>query len=254
MDNPFRAPRHLPLSTPDLTRPDRPTALAVDLGSLLAGPVVGAALGLLGALLIRDDGRSARIGRIVEVEAYGGREDLASHARSGRTPRNATMFEPAGLAYVYGVYGTVSCLNVVTGPAGSASAVLLRGAIPVSGAGAMRAARIEHAIVSRRADRQDPAAAAARLTRVPDDRLAIGPGNLAAAFSVERADDGLDLLDPAGSLRLQPRPDSDPPFVVLSTPRVGVAYAGRGWADRPWRFVIALQHGPPEWPRSPGGA
>jgi len=149
------------------------------------------------------------------------------------------MFASSGLAYVYGVYGTVSCLNVVTGPPGQAAAVLIRTAIPLAGAAAMRAARVRHAIATRRADRLDPSAAAARLARAPDARLAVGPGNLAAAFDVELADDGADLLDPAGSLRLEPRPDNDPPFVVLSTPRVGVAYAGPEWGSRPWRFVIA---------------
>jgi 3-methyladenine DNA glycosylase Mpg len=92
---------------------------------------------------------------------------------------------------------------------------------------------------TRRADRLDPAAAAARLARVPDARLAAGPGNLAAAFDIERGEDGVDLLDPAGRLRLELRADDGPPFVILTTPRVGVAYAGPGWADRPWRFVIA---------------
>jgi DNA-3-methyladenine glycosylase len=205
--------------------------------------VVVAARGLLGALLIRDDGLSVRTGRIVEVEAYGGPGDLASHARSGPTARNAAMFAPSGRAYVYGVYGTVRCLNVVTGPAGDPAAILLRAATPIAGADAMRASRVRHAIASRRPERVDPAAAAARLSRVPDARLAVGPGNLAAAFEVGLGDDGVDLLDPAGSLRLAPRADSDPPFGVLSTPRVGVAYAGPEWADRPWRFVIASRRG-----------
>lgn len=196
-----------------------------------------AARGLLGAWLIREDGLSVRTGRIVEVEAYGGPRDLASHARAGRTARNATMFGPSGHAYVYGVYGTVCCINVVTGPAGIASAVLLRGAVPLTGADAMREARVRHAIATRSADRLDPAAASTRLARVPDDRLAIGPGNLAAAFDVARGEDGVDLLDPAGSLRLEL--GAGPPFIIRATPRVGVAYAGPGWADRPWRFVIA---------------
>jgi DNA-3-methyladenine glycosylase len=91
---------------------------------------------------------------------------------------------------------------------------------------------------TRSADRLDPAAASARLARVPDDRLAIGPGNLAAAFDVGRGEDGIDLLDRAGSLRIEPR-HNGPAFVILATPRVGVTYAGPGWADRPWRFVIA---------------
>src|SRR5664280_1753360 len=105
-----------------------------DLLSLLAGDVVDAARGLLGVWLVRGDAASLRIGRIVETEAYGGPEDLASHARFGHTPRNRSMFGPPGHAYVYGVYGTVCCVNVVTGQPGIASAVLLRGAVPLTGA------------------------------------------------------------------------------------------------------------------------
>ena len=187
-------------------------------------------------LLVRDDQGSVRSGRIVEVEAYGGADDRASHARHGRTARNAAMFGAPGHAYVYGVYGTVCCLNVVTGPAGHASAVLIRGAVPLTGADAMRAARVRHAVATRTADRLDPTGAVARIDRVPDDRLAIGPGNLAAAFDVGRGEDGVDLLDPAGSLRLELGDGT--PFGIHATPRVGVGYAGPGSADRPWRFVI----------------
>ena len=68
-------------------------------------------------------------------------------------------------------------------------------------------------------------------------RLASGPGNVGAAFSITRDDDGLDLLDPASPLRLEARPAADPPAVVGSGPRVGVAFAG-DWAQRPWRFWV----------------
>jgi DNA-3-methyladenine glycosylase len=149
------------------------------------------------------------------------------------------MFGSSGHAYVYGVYGTVCCLNVVTGPPGEASAVLVRAVVPLSGTEAMRAARVRHAVATRRADRLDPSAAASRLARVPDVHLTLGPGNLAAAFDVERADDGADLLDPAGSLRLVTRPESAERFAIVSTPRIGVAYAGPEWGSRPWRFVVS---------------
>jgi DNA-3-methyladenine glycosylase len=174
----------------------------------------------------------------VEVEAYAGPEDRASHARFGPVSRAASMFGAAGRAYVYGVYGMHTCLNVVVGPPGDAAAVLLRAATPIEGAEAMRAARLERTIATRRSDLRDPAAAAARLERVPEARLAVGPGNLAAAFGVTRDDDGVDLLDPTGSLRLEPRRAGDPPPAIVATARVGVAYAGPGWAERRWRFVI----------------
>ena len=95
---------------------------------VLAGPTLQAARALLGARLVRDwehagegppqePGRLRRVGRIVEVEAYIGIEDRASHARMGPTARNAVMFGPPGIAYVYLVYGMHNCLNVVTEPA-----------------------------------------------------------------------------------------------------------------------------------------
>jgi DNA-3-methyladenine glycosylase len=148
------------------------------------------------------------------------------------------MYGTPGHAYVYGVYGMHTCLNVVAGPAGHPSAILLRAAVPLAGADAMREARLARAVATRRADRRDPLAAAARLDRVPDARLATGPGNLAAAFGVALDDDGTDLLDPAGSLRLEVPAADGAHRVIVATPRIGVAYAGPGWADRPWRFVL----------------
>jgi DNA-3-methyladenine glycosylase len=198
---------------------------------LLAGDSLSAARALLGAWLVREPDAAVpvrRTGRIVEVEAYIGTEDRASHARMGPTPRNRTMFGAPGIAYVYLVYGHV-CINVVTGPQGFPAAVLLRAAVPVEGAEAMRAARVRRA---------RDAGAADRLARVPDERLAIGPGNLGAAFEVEIAESGVDLCDPAGGLRLEARPACEPEPAFDATPRIGVEYAGPGWADKPWRFVV----------------
>jgi DNA-3-methyladenine glycosylase len=200
--------------------------------------VTTAARGLLGALLVRDDHGSVRSGRIVEVEAYGGADDCASHARHGRTARNAAMFGAPGHAYVYGVYGMHTCLNVVCGPAGHASAVLIRAVEPVEGIAAMREARLARAGATRRADRQAPARAAARVAGLSAARLARGPGNVGAAFSVEREDDGRDLLDPAGSLRLVTGGPAERRIEVAAGPRVGVGYAGEESATRPWRFRV----------------
>jgi DNA-3-methyladenine glycosylase len=224
MDRPVRAARPL-LLTP-----------AARLRQLLDGPVVEAARGLLGVHLVREAAGTLRVGRIVEVEAYGGPEDQASHARRGPASRAATMFGPAGRAYVYGVYGMHRCLNVVTGPAGDPAAVLVRAVAPLAGVDAMRASRVAWAVATRRADAADPSAAAARIARLPTDRLVAGPATLAAAFGIGLDDDRADLLDPASSLRLEPAGADDPPFAIVAGPRVGVAYAGPGWADRPWRF------------------
>jgi DNA-3-methyladenine glycosylase len=165
---------------------------------------------LLGALLIHDtpDGRIA--GRIVEVEAYLGPEDLAAHSSHGRTPRNEVMFGLPGHLYVYLTYGLHHCANVVCGPGDKPEAVLLRAAELTEG---------EELARSRRGD-------------VPRARLAAGPGNLASAFGIDRRLNGIDLL--AGPLRLVSGPG---PAAIERTPRIGVEYAG-AWADRPLRYLI----------------
>lgn len=170
---------------------------------------------LLGLLLVCGD----RVGRIVEVEAYEGADDPASHAHRGPTPRNGVMFGPHGRLYVYRSYGMHWCANVVCGPVGEASAVLVRAVEPVAGVEAMWADR-------------------PRARRESD--LGSGPGKLCAALGIDGDHDGTDLLDPLSPVRLTPpdgsgRPDGDPERVVVSGPRVGITRA----VDRPWRFALA---------------
>src|SRR6187402_3364946 len=139
-----------------------------------ARPTVEVARDLLGTLLCRQTVDGLTIGRIVETEAYGGPEDLASHSRAGRTRRTAPMFGEVGHAYVYLVYGMHECLNVVARPASAeAGAVLLRAIEPVTGLDLMRTRR------DRAAD--------------PDARLASGPAKLCQAMAVDRSLDGHDL-------------------------------------------------------------
>jgi len=166
---------------------------------------------LLGALLIHDTPLGRIAGRIVEVEAYLGPEDLAAHSSHGRTLRNAAMFGEPGHLYVYLVYGMHHCANVVCGPGTKPEAVLLRAAEITEGEDLARTRRGE----------------------VPTARLAAGPGNLASAFDIDRRLNGADLLD--GPVRLAPGTASP---TVEHTRRIGVEYAG-GWTDRPLRFVIA---------------
>ncbi len=163
----------------------------------------------------------------MEVEAYIGEGDRASHARMGRTARNAVMFGDPGIAYVYLVYGMYHCLNVVTEPAARPAAVLIRAVEPVAGLEAMRAARERHV-------RRNATAAI-----VPDARLAAGPGLVTAAFDIDRSHTGIDLCDPASAVHLELAPPTEPAPEVLATPRIGIAYAGEPWASVPWRFVVA---------------
>jgi DNA-3-methyladenine glycosylase len=181
-----------------------------------------------------------RVGRIVELEAYVGEDDRASHARFGPTDRNRIMFGPPGMAYVYLVYGMYDCLNIVTEKAGRPAALLVRAVEPLEGVEAMRAARIARESSRRRA--RNPArdaAAAARIGALPAERLASGPGLVAAAFGLDRSATGLDLLDPASPLRIELAPDAEARWDILATPRLGIDFAGRPWTDVPWRFVLA---------------
>lgn len=166
---------------------------------------------LLGMLLVHDHPAGRIVGRIVEVEAYLGPEDLASHAARGATPRTASMFRPPGHLYVYLIYGMHHCLNVVTGPGHKPEAVLLRAAEIVEG----------------------EALARRRRGCVAGDRLAAGPGNLAASFDADRRHDGSDLL--AGPIRLAA---GSPAGRIIRTPRIGMTTAG-AWTNRPLRFLIA---------------
>ena len=165
---------------------------------------------VLGAFLIHDTPAGRVAGRIVEVEAYLGPEDLAAHSSRGQTPRNEVMFGQPGHLYVYLVYGMHHCVNVVCGPDSKPEAVLLRAAELTLGEGLAR---------SRRGD-------------VPAARLAAGPGNLASAFGIDRRLNGADLL--VGPVRLQ---HGRQPEAIDRTPRIGVDYAG-GWTDRPLRYLI----------------
>ena len=154
------------------------------------------------------------------------------------------MGGPAGIAYVYLVYGMYDCLNVVTGPEGAPSAVLIRAVEPLSGLAEMRRDRL--VVERRRKATRTPeglTAARARLARTPVHRLATGPGLVAAAFGIDTTWTGHDLCDAGAPLRLE-RDPAEPLDVIADDavavgPRVGVAYAGDDWGSRPWRFAIA---------------
>ncbi|HEY5832561.1 DNA-3-methyladenine glycosylase [Streptomyces sp.] len=178
-------------------------------------PVLEIAPDLLGRILVRATADGPIELRLTEVEVYDGPNDPGSHAYRGRTDRNAVMFGPPGHAYVYFTYGMWHCLNLVCGPEGRASGVLLRAGEIVAGAGLARA----HRPASRK-----------------DSDLAQGPARLATSLSVDRALNGADACsDGSGPLRLLTG-TPPPPAAVRTGPRTGVAGEG---AAHPWRYWIA---------------
>jgi DNA-3-methyladenine glycosylase len=178
-------------------------------------PVLQVAPDLLGRVVVHDSPEGTVALRLTEVEAYAGLRDPGSHAFRGRTPRNGVMFGPGGHVYVYFSYGMHWCMNLVCGPPGEPSAVLLRAGEVITGTELAQARRTT--------------------ARVPRD-LARGPARLTSALGVDKAYDGADATDPGSALRVLtgagPRPARRR---VLRGPRVGVA--GEGGA-RPWRFWI----------------
>ena len=151
--------------------------------------------------------------RLVEVEAYAGEDDAASHAWRGPTPRTAVMFGPPGRVYVYFTYGMHWCANVVCGPDGRASAVLMRGGEVVEGLELARS-------------RRRPG--------VPDRGLASGPANLAACLGLDGSWTGQRVTSARGALRLRAGSPVDDAQVATG-PRIGIARA----TEVPWRYVVA---------------
>lgn len=165
---------------------------------------------LLGGLVTSTLGGLPTAGRIVETEAYLGRDDPASHGyRDRRHAQNEALFGPPGTWYVYLSYGMHWCANLVCGPFGQAGAVLLRALSPVTGMEVMRSRR----------------------GAVPDRQLASGPGKLCQALAITRDLDG--LLMRTSAVTIAPHEGPEPPVVVESR-RIGITKA----ADWPLRFTI----------------
>lgn len=172
-------------------------------------PVVARAL--VGCVLVHDSPEGRQSGRIVEVEAYRGERDPASHAFRGITPRTRVMFGPPGHAYVYFTYGMHHCINLVCEAEGAAGAVLVRALQPLEGLDLMR---------ERRATQEDT-------------RLARGPGCVTQALGIDRRHDGVDLT--RGALFVADLPRVREGFRLGSGPRIGI----RVGLDRNWRFWLA---------------
>lgn len=177
--------------------------------SFLSGDVVAAARRLLGCVLVREVNGVRLGGRIVETEAYH-RSDAASHSYKGETPRTAVMFGPAGRVYVYFTYGMHYCMNIVTGPTGEGSAVLIRALEPLDGLENMRRNR----------------------GNVPDGQLTNGPAKLCQAMGVTREQNGVDVLQ--GPVYLEVTPPLPDSAITVAT-RIGISRD----AHRLWRFYVA---------------
>jgi len=169
---------------------------------------------LLGKLLVVPTANKKRVaGLIVEVEAYRGPEDRASHAFGGRrTKRTETMYQAGGVAYVYFVYGMYYQFNVVSNVQDIPHAILVRALEPVEGIEFMRKRRHTH----------------------PDHNLTNGPGKLCIAMGIDRELDGADL---SGNRVWLEDYQNVPTSKISKGPRIGIDYA-EDWIDKPWRFWI----------------
>lgn len=172
---------------------------------------------LLGKRLVRCIKGKRLSGFILETEAYRGEEDLACHARSGRTPRNAFMYGPAGHAYVYFTYGMHWCLNAVTGAEGFPAAVLIRSVWPVEGLQEI----------------------ALRRGTFPRAQWCNGPAKLCQALAIDKEMNGTALFDGRDGLWVEEGiaiADS----LVSTGPRVGIDSVPEPWRSQPWRYQAKL--------------
>lgn len=179
--------------------------------ALLSLPAHELAPLLLGGSLATRDGV---VVTLVEVEAYGGAADPASHAFRGPTPRTAPMFGPPGHLYVYLSYGMHLCVNVVAHEPGTAAAVLLRAA---------------------RVNQGEDVARMRRGWNGRAEALAAGPGRLGRTLGVTLADSGADMFAPDAVVRFTGPPEPLPTASIAAGPRVGITKA----TDVPWRFWVA---------------
>lgn len=180
--------------------------------TLFAAPAPEVAPLLLGCYVVKDEGSDLLVGRIVEVEAYLGPEDAASHAHRGPTPRNLAMFGRPGHAYIYLIYGMYHCLNVVTGPNGVGQAVLIRALEPVEGIEIMQARRHQQNL----------------------RQLTNGPGKLCQAFAIDKRFYGHDLTQ---GKQLWLAAGEKPQEPIGISPRIGVRGDDEARSVA-WRFFL----------------
>ncbi len=183
---------------------------------------------LLGCVLVRRLETGERLaGIIVETEAYMGVVDQASHTFGGRrTPRNESMWQMPGTAYVYFTYGMHHCMNVSAGPIGESNAVLIRALEPIENINTMTQLR-QHRRTGQRAGR----------LKMTD--LCSGPAKLCQALAIDRTLDGADMVSPESPIWVEQRKTGGlTDGEVVIGPRVGLRNAGK-WTDTPLRFAMA---------------
>jgi DNA-3-methyladenine glycosylase len=183
-----------------------------------ARPTLDVARELLGKVLRHNTAEGVTAGRIVEVEAYIGEDDPACHAAPGPTARNAPLYGPPGVAYVYFNYGLHHMVNAVTEPKGQPAAVLIRALEPIEGLELMRRRRGR---LKWRRGKPAPA----------DDDLCRGPGNLTAALGITLAQNRLALT--RGALVIHD--DGGRVGSIEWSPRIGISVG----TEHPWRCTVA---------------
>ncbi len=174
-------------------------------------PTLTVARELLGARLVRVLDGVKLVGLITETEAYFGHDDLASHAKAGRTIRTDPMFGPPGHAYVYFTYGNHWMLNAVTEQEGFPAAVLIRAIQPIEGIDVMMERR--------------------------KGRDTFGPGKLTQALGITKSENYADLTESGSSLWIEAGVKVPDKSVTIG-PRVGLNTTPEPWFSKPWRFLV----------------
>ncbi len=180
-------------------------------------PVVEVAHALIGKQLVHQINGQPVAGIILETEAYDGEQDLACHAHSGKTKRNAVMYGPAGHAYIYFTYGMHWLLNCVTGCENYPAAVLIRSLHPTTGLESMAQNR----------------------EGIEQKSWCNGPAKLTKALSLDGTLNGCDLCQKNSTLWIA-EGITIPDEFIQAAPRIGIGYAGEPWKSKPWRFTMQM--------------
>lgn len=178
---------------------------------------------LLGMRLLRRTPFGIISGIITETEAYNGMQDLACHARVGKTNRTAVMFGSAGHAYVYFTYGMHWCFNVVTGAEGYPAAVLVRAIYPQEGTDQIAAQRVG----------------------IKKQHWTDGPAKLTKALSINKSQNGIDLTTPDTNLWIEEGISVKQEDIIVGT-RIGLGNTPEPWLSKPWHFCIEMDALPGE--------